>query len=54
MPSDVPVRPELRAGSLLKAVDFAMPGLRFYLVHVPNHPRQLLIDRFLSWVRSVD
>lgn len=52
--SDVLIRPELQAGSLVKLADFAMPGLGFYLVHVPHHPRQPLIDRFLSWARSVD
>ena len=52
--SDTLIRPELQNGSLVKLVDFAMPGLGFYLVHVSNHPRQPLIDRFLPWARSVD
>lgn len=52
--SDVHICAELEAGSLVKLVDFAMPGLGFYLVYVPNHPRQPLIDRFLPWARSVD
>jgi LysR family glycine cleavage system transcriptional activator len=52
--SDVLIRSELEAGSLVKLADFAMPGLGFYLVYAPHHPRQPLIDRFLPWARSVD
>ncbi len=37
--SDILVKPELEAGTLVKAVDFAMPGFGFYLAHVPRHPR---------------
>jgi LysR family glycine cleavage system transcriptional activator len=50
--SDVVVARELRAGVLVKALDIAIPGLAFYLVHVPGHPRQAMIDAFLSWIRA--
>jgi LysR family glycine cleavage system transcriptional activator len=50
--SDVVVARELRAGVLVKALDIAIPGLAFYLVHVPGHPRQAMIDAFLSWMRA--
>lgn len=50
--SDVIVARELKAGVLVKALDIAIPGLGFFLVHVPGHPRQALIDAFLAWMRS--
>jgi LysR family glycine cleavage system transcriptional activator len=53
MLSDVLVARELREGVLMKALDLSIPGLGFYLVHVPGHPRQALIDAFLSWVRAI-
>ena len=52
--SDVLIRSELETESLVKLADFAMPGLGYYLVYAPHHPRQPLIDRFLPWARSVD
>jgi LysR family glycine cleavage system transcriptional activator len=51
--SDVLVERELAAGVLVKAVDIALEGLGFYLVHLPNHSQQPLIDAFSSWIRSV-
>jgi LysR family transcriptional regulator, glycine cleavage system transcriptional activator len=50
--SDVMVARELKEGVLMKALDLAIPGLSFYLVHVPGHPRQASIDAFLSWMRT--
>jgi LysR family glycine cleavage system transcriptional activator len=49
--SDVVVARELESGLLVKALDLPIPGLGFYLVHVPGHPRQSTIDAFLSWIR---
>jgi LysR family transcriptional regulator, glycine cleavage system transcriptional activator len=49
--SDVVVARELESGLLVKALDLPIPGLGFYLVHVPGHPRQAMIDAFLSWIR---
>jgi LysR family glycine cleavage system transcriptional activator len=48
--SDVVVARELESGVLVKALDLAVPGLGFYLVHIPGHPRQAAIDVFLSWM----
>jgi len=48
--SDVVVARELELGVLVKALDLAVPGLGFYLVHIPGHPRQATIDVFLSWI----
>jgi len=50
--SDVVVARELAAGQFVKALDLSIPGLRFYLVHVPDHPRQAMIEAFLSWMTS--
>jgi LysR family glycine cleavage system transcriptional activator len=52
--SDVVVASALKAGVLVKALDISIPGLGFYLVHVPGHPRQAMIDAFLSWIRRAD
>ena len=49
--SDVVVARELESGLLVKALDLPIPGLGFYLVHVPGHPRQAMIEAFLSWIR---
>jgi LysR family glycine cleavage system transcriptional activator len=37
---------------LTKALDLAIPGLGFYLVHRPEHPRQATIDAFRSWISA--
>jgi LysR family glycine cleavage system transcriptional activator len=50
--SDIVVSRELESGLLVKALDLAIPGLGFYLVHVPGHPRQPTIEAFLSWMTS--
>ena len=51
--SDVVVARELESGVLIKALDLAIPGLGFYLAHIPGHPRQSMIDAFLSWINSL-
>lgn len=51
--SDVVLSRELDSGELVKALDVSIPGLGFYLAHVPGHPRQAVIDKFLSWIGSV-
>ena len=51
--SDVVVARELESGVLVKALDLAIPGLVFYLVHIPGHPRQATIDAFLSWMSTI-
>lgn len=48
--SDIVVARELESGLLVKALEFSIPGLGFYLVHAPGHPRQPMIDAFLSWI----
>lgn len=51
--SDVLVARELTSGALVKALDLPLPGFGFYFVHVPDHPRQAVIESFHAWVRSV-
>lgn len=50
--SDVVVARELESGVLVKALDLAIPGLGFYLVHIPGHPQQATIDALLSWMNT--
>ncbi len=52
--SDIVVARELESGLLVKALDLPIPGLGFYLVHVPGHARQADINAFLSWAVAPD
>lgn len=52
--SDIVVARELESGALVKALDLPIPGLGFYLVHLPGHPRRAMIDAFLSWIRTIE
>ena len=51
--SDVLVARELEMGVLVKALDLAIPGLGFYLLHVADHPQKSAIEAFLAWIRQV-
>ena len=51
--SDVLVAHELATGELVKLLDLALPGFGFYFTHLPDHPRQPIIDAFAEWLRSV-
>lgn len=50
--SDIVVGRELASGLLIKALDLAIPGLGFYIVHRPDHPRQRAIEAFRGWINS--
>jgi LysR family transcriptional regulator, glycine cleavage system transcriptional activator len=52
--SDIVVGRELASGLLVKALDLAIPGLGFYIVHRPDHPRQVAIDAFRAWISETD
>jgi len=52
MLSDLLVADELKAGTLAKALDLKVSGLRFYLVHSAGHPRQQEIAALSSWLQS--
>ena len=51
--SDVLIARALEEGTLAKAVDIALPGYGFYLVHEADHPRQPIIELFSSWALAV-
>jgi LysR family glycine cleavage system transcriptional activator len=51
--SDVVVGRELSQGVLVRAHDLSLPGYGFYLVCLPDHPRQAIIEAFSAWLRSV-
>jgi LysR family transcriptional regulator, glycine cleavage system transcriptional activator len=38
--------PELQARTLVKAFDMSLPGYQFYLIHLPKHPREKIIEAF--------
>jgi LysR family transcriptional regulator, glycine cleavage system transcriptional activator len=44
---------ELRCGKLIKVHALSLPGYGFYLVHLPHHPREPIIQAFSTWARSV-
>jgi LysR family transcriptional regulator, glycine cleavage system transcriptional activator len=37
----------------IKARELSLPGLGYYLLHLPEHPRKHLIMLFADWLRSV-
>jgi LysR family transcriptional regulator, glycine cleavage system transcriptional activator len=50
--SDVVVSRDLAGGALVRAHGLSLPGYGFYLVHLPNHPRQPVIEAFGAWMRG--
>jgi LysR family transcriptional regulator, glycine cleavage system transcriptional activator len=50
--SDVVISHELRCGKLIKVHALSLPGYGFYLVHLPHHPREPIIQAFSTWARS--
>ncbi|MGD8710686.1 MAG: LysR substrate-binding domain-containing protein [Ectothiorhodospiraceae bacterium] len=48
--SSIHVRNELESGALARAHDLALPGFGFYLVHVPGHSAESLIDELAAWL----
>ncbi|TAN13844.1 MAG: LysR family transcriptional regulator [Rhizobiaceae bacterium] len=51
--SDIIMRPELERGELVKAHELSLEGLGYYLLHLPEHPRERMITLFADWLRSV-
>lgn len=51
--SDIVIGRELKAGTLVRAHEMALPGYGFYLVHMPRHPREGTIKAFLNWMQSL-
>ena len=50
--SDILVARELASGALVKLLDQPLPGFGFYFTHLPNHPRQAVIEAFRTWISS--
>ena len=51
--SDVIVADDLASGTLVKALDLALPGYGFYPVYAPNHPRRATIGDFVQWISGL-
>ena len=50
--SDVIVADDLASGTLVKALDLALPGYGYYPIYAPNHPRRDIIDVFVQWIST--
>ena len=50
--SDVLVRRELAARSLVQPIDFSIEGLAFYVAYLADTARRSAIERFLLWARD--
>lgn len=51
--SDLLVERELKEGTLVKALEFWMPGYGFYAAYLFGHPHEATIEAFLSWLRHL-
>lgn len=50
--SDLLAARALESGVLVRAFDLSLPGLGFYLTHLPDHPKQAAIDAFAAWIQA--
>ena len=50
--SDLLVGDELKAGTLVKALDLKLSGFGFYSVHSFDHPREREIAALSAWLKS--
>ncbi len=50
--SDIVVADDLASGTLVKALDLALPGYGFYPVYSPDHPRREIIEMFVGWIST--
>ena len=51
--SDFLVARELEEGSLVKAIDFTLPGYGFYLSYRKDHPHRTIFESFEVWARNM-
>ena len=51
--SDVLVAPELASGAIVQVSKLTLPGYRFYLLHLSEHPKLASISAFTTWARSI-
>lgn len=50
--SQVLLSRELEDGRLVAPLDIALPGLRYFAVHLPQAPRLAAIDAFIAWLKD--
>jgi LysR family glycine cleavage system transcriptional activator len=50
--SDFLVARELALGTLVKVIDFTLPGYGFYLSYRKDHPHCMIFEKFDSWIRE--
>ncbi len=51
--SDFLVARELEDGTLVKAIDFTLPGYGFYVTYHKDHPHQAIFESFEFWARNM-
>ncbi len=51
--SDFLVAQELHNGTLVKAIDFTLPGYGFYVSYRIDHPHRAIFESFESWARNL-
>lgn len=51
--SDFLVARELKAGILVKALDFSIPGYGFYLTYHKDHPHVKIFESFERWIQDL-
>lgn len=50
--SDIVVADDLASGTLVKAIDLALPGYGFYPIYATDHPRRAIIEMFVEWIST--
>ena len=50
---DVLVEKELQNGTLVKAMDFTLPGYGFYIIHKRCNEERQIAESFLEWLKKV-
>ncbi len=50
--SDIVVADDLASGTLVKALDLALPGYGFYPIYALDHPRRAIIEIFVAWMST--
>ena len=50
---DVLVEKELQNGTLVKAMDFTLPGYGFYVIHKRGDEERQMAESILEWLKEV-
>lgn len=51
--SDFLVAQELEGGTLVKAIEFTLPGYGFYVTYRKDHPHRKIFESFEFWARNL-